>query len=247
MAAHGGPNIETDGITLCVDASNPNSYPGTGTKWYDLSGNQYHGNGVNGPTFNSDHVSFDGTDDFFWLEGINYGGGGATISEMSIFVWMRTNVSGVSLTDNWAFLDFDRSEVFNFYLGGNGRIYMSGRSSNNGGFSQYYDIFGNNTYNDGEWHHIGWTFSVANQKIVMYGDGEIDRVFDTNGSMTALGSGSNRYAFIGDGSEATSENGSKNNIHYQGDIGALHFYDSVALTAKQVKEKYVSKRKRYGI
>ncbi len=33
-----GPNIVTDGLVLYLDAGNPESYPGSGTIWYDLIG-----------------------------------------------------------------------------------------------------------------------------------------------------------------------------------------------------------------
>jgi hypothetical protein len=33
-----GPRIVTDGLILCLDASNPKSYPGSGTTWYDITG-----------------------------------------------------------------------------------------------------------------------------------------------------------------------------------------------------------------
>ena len=39
MAFHYSPKLVTDGLVLALDASNPKSYPGTGTTWYDLSGN----------------------------------------------------------------------------------------------------------------------------------------------------------------------------------------------------------------
>ena len=42
MAALGGPDIVTDGLILVLDATNPLSYPGSGTTWYDLSGNGNH-------------------------------------------------------------------------------------------------------------------------------------------------------------------------------------------------------------
>lgn len=38
MGGHAGPNIVTDGLILCLDAGNTQSYPGTGTTWYDISG-----------------------------------------------------------------------------------------------------------------------------------------------------------------------------------------------------------------
>ena len=39
MAFHNNPRISTDGLVLMLDAANPQSYPGTGVNWADLSGN----------------------------------------------------------------------------------------------------------------------------------------------------------------------------------------------------------------
>jgi hypothetical protein len=42
MATNYSPKIVTAGLVLCLDAGDKNSYPGSGTTWYDLSGNGYH-------------------------------------------------------------------------------------------------------------------------------------------------------------------------------------------------------------
>ena len=42
MALHHNPRIVTDGLVLALDAADTNSYPGSGTTWYDLSGNDNH-------------------------------------------------------------------------------------------------------------------------------------------------------------------------------------------------------------
>ena len=42
-----GPKIVTDGLTVLLDSRSPRSYPGSGTTWYDLSGNNNHGTLVN--------------------------------------------------------------------------------------------------------------------------------------------------------------------------------------------------------
>jgi hypothetical protein len=61
------PNIVMPGLILNLDAGITQSYPGSGTTWYDLTGN---GNNViltNGPSFNTNDggsVVFDGTDDY---------------------------------------------------------------------------------------------------------------------------------------------------------------------------------------
>jgi hypothetical protein len=42
MSFHYGPKIVRDHLQLCLDAGDPNSYPGSGGTWYDLSGNGYN-------------------------------------------------------------------------------------------------------------------------------------------------------------------------------------------------------------
>lgn len=39
MGAVLNPDIVTDGLILCLDAGLPKSYPGDGSIWYDVSGN----------------------------------------------------------------------------------------------------------------------------------------------------------------------------------------------------------------
>jgi hypothetical protein len=66
MAFGNGPKIVTNGLVLNLDAADKNSYPGTGTTWTDLSGNNNNGTLVNGPTFNSSNgggIVIDATDD----------------------------------------------------------------------------------------------------------------------------------------------------------------------------------------
>jgi hypothetical protein len=66
MGAFGGPDIVTDELKFAVDAGSERSYPGSGTAWKDLIGNN---NGVltNSPTFSSANggsFDFDGVDDY---------------------------------------------------------------------------------------------------------------------------------------------------------------------------------------
>ena len=75
MGLSHSPRIVTNGLVLCLDAANPRSYPGSGSTWYDLGKNKYHGTLVNSPTFVSDkgksHFYFDGSNeraDFNYLQ-----------------------------------------------------------------------------------------------------------------------------------------------------------------------------------
>ena len=59
-------NIVTNGLVINVDASNSSSYVGSGTSWYDISGNSNHLTLANGPIFtgtNGGIFTFDGTND----------------------------------------------------------------------------------------------------------------------------------------------------------------------------------------
>ena len=50
-------NVVTSGLLLYLNATDGNSYPGTGTAWTDLSGNGYNGTLNNSPTFSNSYVS----------------------------------------------------------------------------------------------------------------------------------------------------------------------------------------------
>ena len=62
-----GPKIVSDGLVLCLDAADRNSYTGSGATWIDLSNNNNTGTLTNGPTFSSANggsILFDGIDDY---------------------------------------------------------------------------------------------------------------------------------------------------------------------------------------
>jgi hypothetical protein len=42
MSVNYNTSIVTNGLITCLDAGNPKSYPGSGSTWYDLSGNNNH-------------------------------------------------------------------------------------------------------------------------------------------------------------------------------------------------------------
>jgi hypothetical protein len=66
MAFGNGPSIVTNGLVFSIDAADRNSYPGSGTSWFDLSGNGNTCTLNNGPTFttlNRGGIVFDGTND----------------------------------------------------------------------------------------------------------------------------------------------------------------------------------------
>lgn len=62
-----GPKIVSAGLNYYLDAADRISYPGTGTLFKDLSGNNKNGTLTNGPTFTSSNgggIVFDGANDY---------------------------------------------------------------------------------------------------------------------------------------------------------------------------------------
>ncbi len=68
MAINAGPDIIEDGLVLCLDAANINSYPKSGTTWSDLVGtNDGTLANMDAANFSSDNAgsfNFDGTNDY---------------------------------------------------------------------------------------------------------------------------------------------------------------------------------------
>ena len=88
MASNYNPSIVTSGLRVYLDAANVKSYPGSGTTWFDISGNGNNGTLTNGPTFSSSNqgsIVFDGTDDIVTTSLA------ATLS-FTWSVWFKTNV-----------------------------------------------------------------------------------------------------------------------------------------------------------
>jgi len=56
-----GSSIVTDELVGYWDAANPDSYPGSGTIWYDLSDYKSNGVLINGPTYENNCLVFGGT------------------------------------------------------------------------------------------------------------------------------------------------------------------------------------------
>jgi hypothetical protein len=60
MSYQNGPRIVTSGLALCLDAGNNKSYPGSGSVWYDISGNNRNGTINGNPTFTNGYFDITG-------------------------------------------------------------------------------------------------------------------------------------------------------------------------------------------
>jgi hypothetical protein len=95
----GAKGIITDGLIVYLDASNPNSYPRSGTTFNNLASNLYSGSLVGNTTYtsaNNGSMNFDGNGDYISVNNIN---GSGISSQFTLNFWIKnTNVGGGSPT-----------------------------------------------------------------------------------------------------------------------------------------------------
>jgi hypothetical protein len=144
-------NIITRGLVLHLDASALESYPSSGTSWFDISGNNNHGTLTNGPTFSSSnqgYIIFDGTNDYVTTTDVNHG-----TSEFTLEAWVYFNSLNSSNTIIKKNTDNDFWPVFSLSVGNDG--VLSGYYS-----SQIYGqclegaLSSSGLISTGQWYHL---------------------------------------------------------------------------------------------
>ena len=201
----------------------------------DGSSNGHDGK-TEGVTFINGHMgkaaSFDGTNDYIAIKDLNFSQTGE-IDTLTVCAWVKTDVSGVGTFNNWAILDFDRSENFSFYVrGDNGNLGFSTAAAN----GRVQDFNGKTPVNDGKWHFVCAVYDGTAKEL--YVDGVLDSRVDNPHGGLALGRGRYiRFGFIGDGSEATTFDGKRNTLYFEGALDEIQMYDR-ALSSGEIKSKF---------
>ncbi|MFC7228028.1 LamG domain-containing protein [Salinirubellus salinus] len=173
---------------------------------------------------------FDG-DDYIALDRSFDGSG--TLEEVTACAWFRTSERGTGEFDNWALLDFDRSEYFNLYVRGDtGGIGFS----TSGPERTMVDHSTAGDYTDGDWHLACGIYDAATDTKRIYVDGSLEEEVAAQNS-GGLGTGATRYGIIGDGSEAASFDGDRNTRYFDGRIDEVRLYETV-LTPSEISAIY---------
>lgn len=217
----------------------------------DISGNGFNlsqpliANRPQIDSINSQPVaSFDGSDDYMAIEDNFYNSNGG-IDDITIFTVFASDYSTVDTNDNWAFLDYDRSENFNFYVQGRGELGFSYTTSDDNSIDNRAATVANNGLAQ---------LAVANYNnmnspnTVIRLNGAVDFSGDPVAASTTLGTDELvRYGFVGDGSEAIEVDGTRNNTYYDGLIGEIIFYQNNNLSLADIEkiESYLAIK--YGI
>jgi len=216
----------SDGLVLSLDTANRRSYPGSGTSWFDLSGNGNNGTLTNGASLNTGPgggMNFDGSNDF-----VNCGSGAsATSSEITVscFVfWPASPVSTGSLVSNFA-ASFANGWIL--LTLSNGTVRLDGNAPGGG----YSSLASSSGAMQSGWQHLCATRIRDTAKIYR------------NGESIANGSFSGTAAFVANPFLISQNNDSN---FFRGAIDDVRIYNR-ALSREEISILFNIKRRRYGL
>jgi len=135
---YGHAQIVKDGLQLCVDANDVSSYPGSGTTWYDLSGNGWNftltGNITLVGTQGKDAVFHTGgtTSDYISTTSFNYASQNYTVMTATRYASSPTGRALNAASNNW---------LLGNYGGDTRMMYCEGWVTNEGTSDQKWRIY----------------------------------------------------------------------------------------------------------
>lgn len=245
MAFFRGPSIVTDGLVLYLDAANPDSYPGSGTSWFDISGNGNHFTLYNGVSFSGSEkgvLVFDGVNDYASSNNtINLN----QFSQIMIEVYCKTNSSPSASA-----LVFESSANWNTVTGGLGFAI----NSNGNIFTLNSNHTNHNT--QGARNYLSIDNSQWNQHVNIF-----SKIADSTGRLTYLNSNLNNFV-VGPGySTSTATAGDNRSFandtfyigsragtsgFFNGSISSLKIY-GFKTSSDQIAQNYNAFKTRFGL
>ena len=233
--ADGGENIVRDGLVLYLDAKY--SYPGaTGTNpdvytWYDMSGNENHGelkNGVGYNAANGGSLTFDGSNDY---GSIQHSSTLSFATALTISVWFYSNTTPTAILYLKGRTDADN---YNPALNADGEYAWTGPN----GRSRYLPSAGYTVSNT--WYNLTVSHtSGSNPVIYRNAVASTSHTYSEGNGTYALGTNSNPVGINADIPRGTI-------FSFNGRITLLQAYNR-ALSAAEVSQNFDATRSRYGI
>ena len=237
MAFSHSPKIVTDGLILCLDAADKNSYPGSGTTWFDLTSNNNDGTLVNGPVFETEYVggiSFDASNDYGTISHssiLNLASTGGTICGVIEY----TNAS--SANAGWFSKRGGSDSSIPYHMGqptGTTKIRLIANNSSTVTILDSTTQIGTNTPT------VFAASFATNGDYKMYINGALDN--SRTGAVTLIDNSDD--IIIGDGGSGGSPMGGSYNADCT--IYCIQVYNQV-LSASEVLQNYNATKSRFGV
>ncbi len=226
MAFIHSPNITSDGLVLCLDAADKNSYPGSGTTWYDLSPSGNNGT-LSAAAIGTDvpgNMDFNGSDEYIDLG----------------------NDSSLNLTENISVFAW----VYWTGAGGEDVIYSNGSSEATGALLQTrtstttriinnydggYYLSDSTAFGANAWYHIGFTFNDSTATIQGYSNASL-------GGSDASATAATRLVTNATIGKASWYGGR----YWIGKINIVNVYNRT-LSAAEISQNFNAQRSRFGV
>jgi hypothetical protein len=228
MSFNYSPKIVTDGLVLCLDAANPNSYASGSTAWRDLSRGGNNGTLINGPTFNAANggsIVFDGTNDY-----VNCGN--STSLSITSNISLSTWINSTTLFTAQNFPPFIIKGInISYMLYGNSYTNQVRLRIGDNIAANVIDTVSTIAINS--WYNIVGTYDGTNMRI--YINGTLDNTKSRTGTIPV---GSNTV-YIG-------YNPVGEALVYNGRISQTSIYNR-ALSAQEILQNYNATKTRYGL
>ena len=220
-----GPQVVSTGLVFVMDGGDKNSYPGSGTNVFDVSGNNRTCVLVNGPTVDLQGITLDGTDDYAY---VSHGGAlSFSTGNYTICVWNKNNTSVTGLYGGIITNDNVGDNAWKFYKDFNKTCYSARSGTSIADFP---------SFTAGRWHFYSFTFTSGTGQL--YFDGVAGNSFTLASNPTSYNNmafGSYRYG------DAITGTYLRNQV-----IGPVHLYNR-ALSSSEITQNFNALRGRFGV
>lgn len=236
MSSAAGPDISEQGLSLYVDAGNPLSYSGSGTSWFDLSGNVNTGTLTNTPSFNRSNlgvINFNGSNQF-----VNFGNVlNVTTNSFSVECWFNRTANSTSNTFGGALIAKDA------YGPNNGWAMFVNNSDYGGGVCGFQTRVSNVVYGanstfaiqNNVWYHLVGVRDTVNKTNYLYINGVLNGSAAENPTVNPTNSTATVIGNVGGQSR-----------HFNGLISNVKVYNRT-LTSTEILQNFNATRSRFGI
>jgi hypothetical protein len=218
-------SIVTNGLIVNLDAGNSLSYPGIGTTWNDLSGNNLNATLVNSPTYSSSNNGF------FILNGTNQyistprlPSTGISTQSLTWSMWVNPSITGggdILNMQNGAY------NMCPFWSTGQ-RFYAK--------VWQSADMPALSTYTVGTWYNLALKYDHSITTTTFY----INGISQGTAAGAYTGSGGDNFHYIGNSGSQGS------NAYFNGRVSSLNVY-SRALIDSEITQNFNALRGRFGV